>query len=267
MTLAPNIMHPMKAAEVFVQSGMFPDAKSVATCATKLIVGRGLGLNDYDSMAGLHIIKGKVVLASNTMASAIKASGKYDYRSTSTDDACSITFYAVDGTSREEIGTTTFTLEDARNAGLRGDNWRKYPKAMLFARCISAGYREHCPDALGAAPVYVQEHGESEIPEPKRVENEARSLPAPVPPTPAAEWVKRKVETVEEIEMDERLYLKLWGVQGDEEFILAVDNESLFDTVRECVGINCEYQLQKTANSPRVLDVRHINNEGDDDAN
>ena len=48
-------MSPLQVAEVFVQSGMFPDSRSVATAASKLIVGRGLGLTDYDSMAGLHI--------------------------------------------------------------------------------------------------------------------------------------------------------------------------------------------------------------------
>ena len=118
-------MTPMQVAEVFTKSGMFPDAKSVATAATKLIVGRGMGLSDYDSMSGLHIIKGKCVLSSNTMAAAIKASGKYDYRAKTTTAACLITFYSVSGDgSKHEIGTTTFTLADAQNAGLRGDNWR-----------------------------------------------------------------------------------------------------------------------------------------------
>ena len=101
------------------------------------------------------------------MAAAIKASGKYDYRALTTKDECTITFFSVDAGKREEIGATTFTMEDASNAGLRGDNWRKWPKAMLFARAISSGYREHCPDALGSAPVYVHEHGESEIPDDK----------------------------------------------------------------------------------------------------
>ena len=160
-------MSPLQVAEVFVQSGKFPDSRIVATAASKMIVGRGLGLTDYDSMAGLHIIKGKVVLAANTMAAAIKASGKYDYRALTTKDECTITFFSVDAGKREEIGATTFTMEDASNAGLRGDNWRKWPKAMLFARAISSGYREHCPDALGSAPVYVHEHGESEIPDDK----------------------------------------------------------------------------------------------------
>jgi len=184
-----------RIADVFAKSGMFPDARDAAQCAAKLVVGHGLGLTPYDSMNGLHLIKGKAVLAANTMAAAIKRSGKYDYRAVTTETECRITFY--DLSMRDEngvpfkIGTSVFTIEDAKRAGLGGDNWRKYPKSMLFARCISNGYREHCPDALGAsaAPVYVQEHGESEIPdEPVRGQVESLSsrgrggsnAPAPV---------------------------------------------------------------------------------------
>lgn len=158
-----NQFDPIQIGNVFAQSGMFPDTRDAAQCATKLVIGQSLGLTAYDSMAGLHIVKSKVVLASNTMAAAIKRSGKYDYRAKTTEEACTITFYDVTGEEPHAIGSTTWTMADAKKAGLGGDNWRKYPKAMLFARCISAGYREHCPDALGAAPVYTEAHGETEL--------------------------------------------------------------------------------------------------------
>jgi hypothetical protein len=182
-TPAPHAqLDPMTVAKVFRASGMFPDIQSEAAACAKLIIGRGLGLADYDAMAGLHIIKGKAVLAANLMAAAIKRSGKYDYRSVATDTECRIEFLGRDGGKWKPIGDTSFTLEDAKRAGLGGDNWRKYPKAMLFARCISAGYKQHCPDALGAAPVYVEAHGETEIvedaPPPPR-----KALPAPAAPT------------------------------------------------------------------------------------
>jgi hypothetical protein len=157
-----------RIADVFAKSGMFPEARDAAQCAAKLIVGQGLGLTPYDSMNGLHIIQGKAVLAANTMAAAIKRSGKYDYRAETDDEACTIAFHDLsqrDADGRPMIiGVTTFTMNDARRAGLGGQNWKKYPRAMLFARAISAGYREHCPDALGAAPVYVEAMGETEIP-------------------------------------------------------------------------------------------------------
>ena len=152
---------PVQLGAIFAQSGMFPDARNAAQCATKLAVGQGLGLTPYDAMAGLHVINGKVVLAANLMAAAIKRSGKYDYRAETTTEYCRITFVNL-GTG-EEIGVTEFSMQDAGRAGLGGANWKKFPKAMLFARAISAGYREHCPDALGAAPVYVESEGETEL--------------------------------------------------------------------------------------------------------
>ena len=170
----------MTVAQVFRASNMFPDIQSEAAACAKIIIGRGLGLTDYDAMTGLHIIKGKAVLAANLMAAAIKRAGKYDYRANCTDTECSIVFFGRNGTNEwEEIGESTFTLDDAKRAQLQGDNWRKYPKAMLFARCISAGYKQHCPDALGAAPVYVEAHGETEITDEAPAPTQARGHEAP----------------------------------------------------------------------------------------
>ena len=179
-------LDPMSVAQVFKASGMFPDIQSEAAACAKIIIGRGLGLSDYDAMTGLHIIKGKAVLAANLMAAAIKRAGKYDYRAACTDTECSIVFFGRSPENKwEEIGTTTFSMDDAKRAQLGGDNWRKWPKAMLFARCISSGYKQHCPDALGAAPVYVEAHGETEISE--ETPKARAALAAPAAPTIDAE--------------------------------------------------------------------------------
>jgi len=190
---APQL-DPMKVAQVFRASGMFPDIQSEAQAATKIIIGRGLGLTDFDAMSGLHIIKGKAVLAANLMAAAIKRAGKYDYRSCVNDDEARIEFRQRTHDGKwETIGITSFTMEDAKRANLGGDNWRKYPKAMLFARAISSGYKQHCPDALGAAPVYVEAHGESEIPDEPKPDPKAKALsPAAMRSLSPAE---RKAET------------------------------------------------------------------------
>ena len=170
-------LDPMTVASLFRLSGMFRDIQSEAAAATKIIIGRGLGITDFDAMSGLHIINGKAVLAANLMAAAIKRSGKYEYRVVEhTDAVCVIDFYS----GGVKIGSTSFSIEDAKRAGLGGDNWRKHARAMLFARCISMGYRTHCPDALGAAPVYVEAHGESEIPD------EPKPEPKPKAVSPAA---------------------------------------------------------------------------------
>ena len=189
MNLELHSLDELKSiAQIFANSGMFPNSESMAKVATQLIIGNTLGLNPLESMQGLYMIQGKVGLAANLMAASIKQSGKYDYRAETDEESCTITFFAceTDG-SRSEIGKTTFSMADAARAGLRGQNWSKYPRAMLFARCISAGYREHCPDALSRIPVYVEQHGETEIPTP----------PPAVVSKPKAEVSKPKVEVIE----------------------------------------------------------------------
>jgi hypothetical protein len=45
--------------------------------------------------------------------------------------------------------TVTFTMQDAKTAGLAGKgNWNKYPAAMLLARATSAAVRAACPEVL-----------------------------------------------------------------------------------------------------------------------
>lgn len=168
-------------AEMFVRSGMFPDLKSEEQAATLLIIGRGFNISDYDSVTGLYLRQGKVNMHANVMAAAIKASGKYDYEVVeNSDQQCEVQFFRVDTTGRHSIGSHRFTMQQAQRANLtKNFTWKQYPEAMLFARCISAGYRAHCPDALGAAPVYVEQHGEMEV--------EGKSDTNPPPPQRAVE--------------------------------------------------------------------------------
>jgi len=47
-------------------------------------------------------------------------------------------------------------MEDAGNAGLIArDNWKKYPRNMLFSRAMSNGAKWHCPDVGAGAPIYT----------------------------------------------------------------------------------------------------------------
>jgi len=180
-TTLMNTSEAVRTAEIFAASGLFKDATDAAVCATKLIVGQGMGLNPYESMTGLNLIQGKVSLAANLMAAAIKSSGKYNYDSDGDDQQCTITISEkIDGKwiNRKP---RTFSMDNAHAAGLPDRNpqvWKAYPEAMLFARAISAAYREHCPDALGGGPVYVESHGVSEIAEDPAPSRPA--LPAPV---------------------------------------------------------------------------------------
>jgi hypothetical protein len=144
----------MKMAEVFAQSGMFTDAKQMGQAFVKIQAGQEVGIPPFASMSGIHIIQGKPTIGAGIIASCIKGSGKYDYKvAEMSEKVCSINFFQ--GT--ENIGNSTFTIEDAKKAGTK--NIDKFPKNMLFARAISNGVKWYCPDVF-AGPVYVPEEME-----------------------------------------------------------------------------------------------------------
>jgi hypothetical protein len=103
-------------------------------------------------MTGINIIKGKVSLSAVAMATVLKRTDKYDYKVLeNTEVACEIEYFQ----NGESIGKSRFTFEDAKRAGLeKKDNYKKYPRNMLFARAMSNGIRWYAPDVLGG-PTYT----------------------------------------------------------------------------------------------------------------
>lgn len=153
-----------KLGTIFHQSGYFRDIRDQSQAVVKILYGRELGFSPVVSMLGVHVIEGKPSLSSNLLGTLVKRSGKYDYRVTeSTDKVCTLEFFVCSSTpggagKRESLGVSSFSMEDAQRAGLIKPNsgWAKYPRAMMFARALSAGVRLHCPD-VSACPLYVPE--------------------------------------------------------------------------------------------------------------
>lgn len=138
-------------AKQFAESGMFTDAKQIGQAFVKIQAGQEIGIPPFAAMSGIHIIQGKPTLGAGLIASAVKGSGKYDYRVKELNDKiCSIDFLQKD----EVLGNSTFTIEDAKKALTK--NIDKFPKNMLFARAISNGVKWFCPDVF-SGPVYVPE--------------------------------------------------------------------------------------------------------------
>jgi len=157
----------LSIGKMFHESGMFSDIKSASQAVVKIMAGQELGIPPFAAMSGIHIIQGKPTIGAGLIASTVKGSGKYDYRVIeSSEKVCSIDFYQ----SKEVIGNSTFTIEDAKKAGTK--NIDKFPKNMLFARAISNGVKWFCPDVF-SGPVYTPEEMQNVEPikeEPARFE-------------------------------------------------------------------------------------------------
>ena len=178
-------------AQILVQSGYF-DTKgntetALAQAAVKVLAGREMGFEPFASMTGIHVISGKPSVSAGLMSNAVKSSARYDYRVRKmTDAVVEIEFFEKVGGKLESLGTSTFTIEDARKAGTQNIN--KFARNMLFARAMSNGVKWFCPDVFSCGTVYTPEelgatldgHGEvitvrAEVAEPKR---SAPALPA-----------------------------------------------------------------------------------------
>ncbi len=180
-----------QVGKAFVASGMFGgDMDRTSKAITKIMAGQELGLAPFASMRAVHVIEGNATLSANTMAGMVKSSGKYDYDIKKKDlTGCEVDFFEIRSGKRVKLGTETFDIDEAKMAGMfdpecpnaplehnlrdiekrgRGgstytkyntcnckDNWKNYPKAMLFARCISNGVRTYCPDVFSGMLVYT----------------------------------------------------------------------------------------------------------------
>lgn len=141
--------------KVFAESGMFPNIRKQAEAVVKIIAGKEFGLGPLAAMNGIHMVDGKPTLAANLIAGQIKRHPRYDYKVIRRDeDGCELEFHD----QGYAVGRMTFDKRDAERAGLLGkQNWKKYPRDMYFARCLTAGARTYCPDVLGGSPIYTAE--------------------------------------------------------------------------------------------------------------
>jgi hypothetical protein len=149
-------------AKAYSGSEFFKDAKSVEKAFVIISAGAEIGIAPFAAITGIALIQGKPVIGAGILAGLVKAHPKYDYLVKQLDDqACVLTFFQ----EGHEIGESSFTIDDAKRAGLAGkDVWKNYPRNMLFARAISNGVAFFTPDVT-TTRVYTE--GElDEVPEP-----------------------------------------------------------------------------------------------------
>lgn len=113
---------------------------------TLLMLAQSEGKNPIQASMDYSIIQGKPALKSQaTLVRFQKAGGKVTYLKRD-DTECTIKF------EHPQAGelTVSWTMETAQKAGLNTnrDNWKKYPRQMLAARCIAEGIRALYPACL-----------------------------------------------------------------------------------------------------------------------
>lgn len=110
---------------------------------------------------GLYTFDGKVTVSAQLMNMMIINAGHRIRVVDLNSKRCEIEFFRGDRDGDQGKFKYEYTIEMAEKAGYLGkDNWKKNPRDMLFARCLSGGARKWFPDALMNA--YVVDEIESE---------------------------------------------------------------------------------------------------------
>lgn len=129
----------IRLANILIASRLMPEALRTPEAAFAVIMtGRELGLTTMQSIRSIHVIKGKPVMSADLMIALAKRSPECIYfRLVESTDT--IATYETKRTGDTEPTRLSFTIEQARTAELMGNGtWKKFPAAMLRARCAAA---------------------------------------------------------------------------------------------------------------------------------
>lgn len=172
-------------AKAIAESKLF----GIQTPAQALALGllcQAEGRHPAEAARDYHIINGKPSLKSEAMLARFQqAGGKVDWHEY-THESVSGTFSHPQGGSLK----VSWTMQDATRAGLTGNpTWKKFPRQMLKARCISEAVRGIFPGVLSG--LYAPEEVSEFTPVQAVTEPEVLQIEAPKEPEPLPEKIER----------------------------------------------------------------------------
>jgi len=180
-----NMSEFLSLAEQFEKSGMFgctqpgQGAVLLSTCMTDHI-------SPIEFIRTYHLIEGKPAMRADAMlAKFTQQGGRYKVLSFTADKAeAAFTF------GDNEI-IMSMTIKEAEAAGLTHskagkikDNWKSFPKQMLWARVVSSAIRLIAPGIVSGVytPEEVQDFDKAQAQEPQAIKVEATEVTLPVEP-------------------------------------------------------------------------------------
>ena len=165
-----------------------------------ILYGEELGIGPMQSLNSIHVIEGKPGMSPELMRGLVARAGhRIDVKEASAER---VTLWGKRADNESEA-TVTWTMDDARLAGLAGRGaWKTYPRAMLLARATSELCRMIFADVV-AGLSYTQEELASisgqvwdEVPADPLASEPVAIAATPVEPAPAP---KPEPVTVEDI--------------------------------------------------------------------
>jgi hypothetical protein len=155
----PSFESLVSMGDALRRTGFLPShIRDGVSFAAIVLMGRELGMGTMAACRKLQVIKGTVTERADSQLARFKSCGGRAQFKELTEARAVLVLRHPNGDEHTE----TFTIEDAKRAGLASnDNYAKHPKAMLRSRAITAGLKSigwegsvgiYDPDEIADAP-------------------------------------------------------------------------------------------------------------------
>jgi hypothetical protein len=133
----------------WAESGNQDEKSRGAAAALRLYYARELGLSAI-AASELSMIGGKLVVGATLVRALARRSGFRVHRLSDAGDRAKCVAQITELSTGEVLGATTFTIEDAKTAGLIRDRsaWKTHPARMLWARASVNVVRDYTPEVV-----------------------------------------------------------------------------------------------------------------------
>lgn len=141
----------MTFADIVSKSGMIPKdyIQKPGNIVVAVQMGVEIGLKPMQSLQNISVINGRPSLWGDALIALVKNSPVCEYIKESFSSDGKVAYCEVKRKDEKEPHIRSFSLEDARIAGLlEKDNWKKYPKRMIQLRARAWALRDVFPDVL-----------------------------------------------------------------------------------------------------------------------
>lgn len=184
----------IRYAQALADSGLLPQQyrRQPANLLYAIEYAEMIGAHPLTAVTGIFVIDGKPSASAGLISALVRRAG---HKLRVTGDATRATAQIIRADDPEFTFEVTFTIEDAKAAGLANKSvWKQYPASMLKARAITQVARDACEDALSGLHYTAEELG-AEVNEdgvPLTAEQEHTALVGEVLDSPAPERQKAR---------------------------------------------------------------------------
>lgn len=214
-----SLKEAMEYAKVIAESELVPKdyRGKPGNVLVAVQMGMEVGLKPLQAIQNIAVINGRPSLWGDALLALIRAHESFESILEEQSDAQAICTVKRKG---EPEKTVTFSMEDAKRAGLSGKEgpWRTYPKRMMQMRARAFALRDTWPDVLKGISVAeeVNDYIDAESKDISAMAEKAKKMREELAAVPVA-GIEKKLDGIDDVSLafanadSEDAIRKIWG--------------------------------------------------------